>query len=78
MDLVRPRVKQEFTQLADLDFVARASASGVDEDDIDRAKLAECAGHFDWLANYSHREVDDLGICLELFHCGDPKSVNRE
>ena len=69
---------KELGQLADLDLVARAAARGVDEDEVDGAELVERPRHLDRIVDDRQRQVDDLGISLELLDRRDPVGIDGD
>ena len=78
MNLVGPCLLEELRKLADLDLVARATARRVDEDNFDRAQLIERSRHLGRVVDHRKRQVDDLGIGLELLDRRDPVSIDRD
>ena len=65
-------------QFLDLDFVARAAAGGVQQDQVHSRQPVDGGPHLARRGHDLHRQVDDVGIGPQLIHGRDPVGVHGD
>ena len=77
-DLVRFRLAEEGAEFLDFDFVTRAAAGRVHEDQVKAFHSPDRFAHFSRRRNDLHGKIDDVGIGSQLFDGGDTVGVDGD